>query len=129
MKIWRSYGSEHSANLVMIGRFKDVVSAENAKAMIDEIKAFMSSPNNEQPTPDRYSDAALALFKRVGFHSIAPAELEQFTFDISYELKGDKVVITTDEIDVSAFLKLLIDKGARVEVYSAHHHPGPEEGH
>jgi Family of unknown function (DUF6375) len=31
MKIWNSYGSEHSARIVMIGRFKDVASAKKAK--------------------------------------------------------------------------------------------------
>jgi len=44
-------------------------------------------------------------------------------YDISSELKGNQIVVRTDEPDVSAFLKLMIDKGARVEVYSAHNYP------
>lgn len=127
MKIWNSYGSEHSANLVMIGKFKDAASAEKAKAIIDEITQFMANNPDDHRRADRYSDDALGLLQKVDFYSVAPAELEQFIYDVSVELRGDQVVITTDEIDVSAFLKLLIDKGARVEVYSAHDYPDSSE--
>ena len=33
------------------------------------------------------------------------------------------IKISTDEADVSAFIKLFVESGARVEVYSAHHYP------
>lgn len=125
MKIWNSHGSEHSANLVMIGRFKDAVSAENAKEAIDQITEFMTSGRAEQSSPGRYPDGLIDLLQKVGFHSVAPGELEQFTMGISSEQKDEQVVITTDEPDVSAFLKLMVDKGARVEAFSAHFHPDP----
>jgi len=125
MKIWNSYGSEHSANLVMIGKFKDAVSAEKAKDAIDEITEFMTSGNTEGTSPDRYPEGLMALLEKVRFYSLSPGELEQFTMGISSELKDEQVVITTDEPDVSAFLKLMVDKGARVEVFSAHVHPDP----
>jgi hypothetical protein len=54
--------------------------------------------------------------------------LAQFRYDINSERKNDQIVITTDELEVSAFLKLLIDKGARVEMYSAHDYPNTNEG-
>ena len=123
MKFWNSYGSEHSANLVMIGRFKDVISAEKAKEAIDEITAFMTSREMDHPTTDRYSDGAMEVLRKVGSYSLLPAEFEQFTYDIHTELKDDQVIVSTDELEVSAFLKLMIDKGARVEVYSAHDYP------
>lgn len=125
MKIWNSYGSEHSANLVMIGTFKDAASAEKAKAIIDEITEFMRNGHDDHRNADRYSDEALALLQKVGFHTVAPAELEQFNYDVNSEVKGNQVIIKTDEIDISAFLKLMIDEGARVEVYSAHDYPEP----
>ncbi len=123
MKIWNSYGSEHSANLVMIGTFKDVPSAKRAKEIIDKITEFMMDSDDDHEDSDRYSDAALALLSSLHTASLRPAELAQFRYDISSEQKGDKIVITTDEYDVSGFLKILIDEGARVEVYSAHLHP------
>ena len=127
MKTWNSYASEHSANLVMIGKFKDVASAEQTKAIIDEITEFMMKSDDDHRGADRYSEGALALLQKVGFHSIGPAELEQFIYDIRSELRGDQVVITTDESDMSAFLKLMIEKSARVEVFSRHDYPESAE--
>jgi hypothetical protein len=49
--------------------------------------------------------------------------MEQFMFDVSVDIKGSKVVITTDESEVSAFIKVLLDKGAKVEIYSSHDYP------
>ena len=128
MKIWNGYGSEHSANLVMIGRFRDVASAKHAKAMIDEITTFMMDSEDDHEGAESYSDAALDLLRKMKFYSVAPAELFQFRYDVGSELKENKIVIKTDELDVSAFLKLLIDQGARVEIYSAHEYPDTGEG-
>ena len=38
MKIWNGYASEHSSNLVMIGRFTGVRDAAEAKVMLDKLK-------------------------------------------------------------------------------------------
>lgn len=125
MKTWNSYSSEHSHNLVMIGRFKDAGSAEKAKEAIDAITEFMTSGDADGTSPGQYPEGLMGLLEKVGFYSLSPGELEQFTMDIRSELKDEQVVITTDEPDVSAFLKLMVDKGARVEVFSAHVHPDP----
>ncbi len=123
MKTWNSYGSEHSANLVMIGRFKNADSAEKAKEAIDLMTEFMNSENREQSKPGSYSDGLMELLQKISFHSLAPGEKEQFVMDIHSEQKEEKIIITTDEPDISAFLKLMVDKGARVEVFSAHDYP------
>ena len=123
MKIWNSYGSEHSSNLVMIGTFKEVTSAKRAEEIIDEITAFMIDSEDDHEDAISFSDSALALLQKVRLHSLRPAELAQFRYDVTTERKNNKVVITTDEYDVSGFLKILIDEGARVEVYSAHLNP------
>jgi len=127
MKVWHSYGSEHSANLVMIGSFKDAVSAEKAKAIIDEITEFMMHSDDDHRGAERFSNGVMEILKKVEFYDVAPAELEQFRYDVSFELKGNQIVLTTDETDISAFLKLMIDKGARIEVYSAHDYPDTSE--
>ena len=123
MKIWNSYGSEHSANLVMIGKFKDAASAEKAKEIIEEISEYLRSTGEEYFEANSYTQGVLDLLKRIQFHDIRPDELSQFNMISNYKLKGDTITITTDESDVSGFLKLFVDKGARVEVYSAHSYP------
>jgi hypothetical protein len=133
MKVWYGYGSEHSANLVMIGRFEDPGDAAKTKQVIDWLTQQVSTDVQaglmqigEQS--DRYTDGMLDLLGKVSVHSVGPAELEQFAYDVTVKVEENQVVVTTEEIDVSAFLKVLIDKGARVEVYSAHDYPGTGHG-
>lgn len=133
MKIWYQHGSEHSANLVMIGHFKSAVEATKAKEIIDALTRQVSEDQAngtliEGRPSDRYGDTMLDLIGRLGVVAIAPQELEQFAYDVRAEVKGDKLVLTTDEFDISAYLKVLISVEARIEIYSAHHHPDTPHG-
>lgn len=129
MKIWNGYGSEHSANLVMIGQFG---SAEDAKAVIEKLNALRDQAaidDGDDSGPglfgaERFSDRMLQLLTKIQIYTLQPSELEQFLYEIDWKPEGDKVVITTEEYDVSALLKVLLDEGARVEVFSAHVHKG-----
>lgn len=133
MKIWFGYGSEHSMNLVMIGRFKDVSEAVKAKQKIEwltdrvsaDLDAGLMKLGEES---DRFTEPMLDLLMKANIASIRPAELEQFAYDVSLDLKGDQIVLTTEEIDVSAFLKVFVENGARIEVFSAHDYPGSGHG-
>jgi hypothetical protein len=133
MKLWFGYSSEHSSNLVMIGRFKDPADASKAHQIIERITDQVLAEDREGTMmigggTDRYPKGMLELLSEVNVFSISPAELEQFVYDVTVKLKDETVELTTDEIDVSAFLKVLIDKGARVEVYSAHNYPETGKG-
>jgi hypothetical protein len=133
MKIWYGYGSEHSMNLVMIGHFKDAGDAASAKEVIDRlIEQVSADVDNGQMVIGDFSDSftpgILDLLQKVKVHILAPDELQQLGYDAYVKLDGDKVVVTTDEADVSAFLKVLLEKGARVEVFSAHVYPNEEYG-
>jgi hypothetical protein len=112
----------------MIGRFKDLTSAKKTIEAIDAIKEYLDTTNEDYEGADRYSEGLLSLLEKIRCHSVSPSEFEQFRLDIRTEQKGDRLVITTDEIEVSAFLKLLIDNGAKVEVYSAHDYPHEKDG-
>lgn len=133
MKVWYGHGSEHSMNLVMIGRFKDAGDAAKAKQIIEwlteQVNADVEAGLMEIGVPaDHYPDGVFDLLGKVNVHCISPAELEQFAYDVTIKVEDNEVIVTTNEIDVSAFLKVLLDKGARVEVYSAHHYPGTGYG-
>ena len=43
--------------------------------------------------------------------SLSPPELEQFLYDVSVKAESDKIIITTAEVDISAFLKVLFTQG------------------
>ena len=132
MRVWNEYGSEHSMRLVMIGHFKEVRDAEKTKKLIDKISEQVSEDpeayqSEAAPEGRRFTDAMLELLKESKLFNIGSTELEQFTYDISFRVENNKIIVTTDEADVSAFLKILIEKGARVEVYSAHDYPDTEQ--
>jgi hypothetical protein len=133
VKLWFGYGSEHSMNLVMIGRFKEAGDAARAKQAIDRltdhIDAEVGAGRIEVGQPvARYADEMRDLLEDLAVYSIGPAELEQFAYIATVSLDGTEVVVETDEIEVSAFLKVLLDKGARVEVFSAHDYPDTGHG-
>jgi hypothetical protein len=129
MKIWYGHGSEHSANLVMIGHFKDVTTATKAKEVIDrlteqvQIDCDAGKMDVGSGSTNRYTDAMTNLLNKLKVYDVGPPELEQFAYDVNVDTKGNQVVIRTDESDIAAFLKVLLDRGARVEVYSAHDYP------
>jgi hypothetical protein len=132
MKIWQSMGSEHSMNLVMIGRFDEATDAETVKGIIDKLiataTADAASGNLDYGgRTTRYSDQMQATLADLELYSLAPHELEQFTYDVDVTRRGNRLVIKTDEVEVQAFLKVLLFKGARIEVFSAHDHEMPED--
>ena len=133
MKIWQQHGSEHSANLVMIGHFKDATEATRAKEIID---ALTRQVVEDQDTgalvlgspSERYGKAMGDLLSKLNVATIGPRELEQFLYDVNVTLEGSRIILTTEEIEISAFLKVMFDRGARIEVYSAHNYPETEYG-
>lgn len=133
MKIWYEHGSEHSANLVMIGHFKDATEATQAKEIIDALTAQVLKDEEsgalDMGSPsDRFGNEMLTLLGRLDVASIGAREVEQFGYDVNVKLEGEKVIVTTEEVDIAAFLKVLFLRGARIEIYSAHDHPGTGHG-
>ncbi len=128
MKIWYQHGSEHSANLVMIGHFEDATEATKAKEIIDALTKQVAEDQDKgtlvlgSPS-ERYGTEMLDLLGRLNVAWFGPIELEQFAYEVTVKVEGSKIVLTTEEIDISAFLKVMFDRGARIEVYSAHNHP------
>ena len=133
MKIWYQHGSEHSANLVMIGHFEKVADATKAKEIIDALTKQVSAEESGGTRTmghqsERYGDAMLDLLGKLNIGSIGPSELEQFAYEVDIKAEGNDLVLTTEEVDISAFLKVMFLKGARVEVYSAHDYPDTAHG-
>jgi len=133
MKIWYQHGSEHSANLVMIGHFKDANEAIKTNEIIDALKKQVLEDQDAgaivlgSPS-ERYGNAMLDLMGKLNVASIGPRELEQFLYDVSVMVEGSKIILTTEELDISAFLKVMVHRGARIEVYSAHDYPDTGHG-
>lgn len=132
MKIWNSYGSEHSMNLVLIGSFIQAKDAENIENLVTRLKKASVHEeyylSGEPPENHRFSKEVLEALRELHIYSLSPLEIDQFNSDYYLERDGNKITIDTDEIDISAFIKIFVDAGAKVEVYSKHFYPeNPEQ--
>jgi hypothetical protein len=117
----------------MIGHFRDAGGAAKAKQVIDDLTSQVEEDSTAGLMEigrhsDRYTEKMLTLLQKTHVHDVRPSELEQLAYDVNIKVDDAKLVLTTDESDVSAFLKIMVDHGARVEVYSAHDYPDTEYG-
>lgn len=131
MKIWNGYGSEHSANLVIIGEFSDAATAQAASDLLEKVREVSSDDEAagfldvNRGTTRKFSDAMLELLKSENLISLGYGDPEELLYDYRARVDGDKLVIETDELMVSAFLKIMLAKGGRIQILSAHDHETP----
>lgn len=128
MKIWHGYGTEHSMNLVMIGHFKNNEDAKDTEKLIKELSNELPNMIDVDTHKNKYDQEVFELLRKKNCYTLSPADLVQFLYDVSSEVEDDKIILTTEESDVSAFFKLMVNKGAKVEIYSAHDYPDSEHG-
>jgi hypothetical protein len=115
-------------NLVMIGHFKSSQDAEKTQELIDQLSEGLRGKIEIGKSGDRFSDDVLGLLRDKEIYNLGPSELEQFLYDTRTRVEGDKIILTTEESEVSAFLKLMVSEGAKVEIYSAHNYPDSKYG-
>lgn len=115
-------------NLVLLGHFNTLNDAKKAKDLIDEMTRRVDIEVDEDRlviggNNRKFSEQMLDYLRETNMFIIQPQELEQLRYEASVKHEGNQLKIRTDEIDVSIFMKLMIDSGAKVEVYSAHDYP------
>lgn len=128
MKIWNGYGSEHSMNLVLIGKFKREKDAQKVEKDIHKLSAQASKDDSHylafgEPEDQRFSDDMLSLMRSLNLNTLGPADLGQLVSEHKLTRIADQIKVTTDEAEVSAFVKIFVEAGAKVEVFSAHDYP------
>ena len=120
MKIWRSFGSEHSYNIVLIGHFQTIDDANETRIFIDLISRELEGKIDLRNTNSRFDDEIFSVLQRLNCYFLGPSELEQLFYDYKIKVKDKEIIITTDEFEISTFFKIMINKGAKIEIYSAH---------
>ena len=132
MKVWSGFGSEHSANLVMIGHFQTAEHAQIALQQLEKLCAcvqeeFDYDRFDDDPTASYPQGPLVEMLKQLNLPHFSPEDIEHLARgQESVDRRNSRIEIRTDEYDVSGFLKFLVGKGARIEVYSAHDFPnGP----
>lgn len=122
MKLWNSYGTEHSLNLVIIGHFKEEHEAEEFEILTDRIKNFLYENTAFNIDADRFDERTLDFLREENLYSLSAQQLTHLLLDFHITQIKNKIRITSDD-DVNALISLLIHKGAKVEVFSAHNYP------
>lgn len=74
MKIWKSYGSGHSANLSIVGEFKSVEDAELERQILED---FVSAELEERyPNVEAFKNAWRSQFGDIIVTTLAPDQSE-----------------------------------------------------
>ncbi len=122
MKIWFGHGSEHSYSLVLVGYFTDETSARSAEQKFERLRvaAEKELPEIGWDADQRFTTGMRELLDTIKVWDLSRTDIENFAFEHTARRDGQTLRISTDEIEVQGFLKVLIGAGARVEIYSSH---------
>ena len=126
MKVWNSFSSEHSAALVMIGHFKTADDATVFLAELNKLEDLIAKaiPDYEKQDsfPKEIMDALFHEDIKFGY-DLSPKDLDDFLMEhhIS-KVDGDGCAIqmTSDDTGWAGLIKMMINAGARVEIFSSH---------
>lgn len=131
MKVWFGYSSEHSSRMRIIGHFK---TAENVKSFLAEFTRMQElvAANNEAcfANPEEFPLPILdGLFHGDIKHgqSLAAHDLLDFTNEMTVSAKDKDFVIRSSEWNWAGIIKMLIESGAKVEMFSEHDYPVVED--
>ena len=111
MRIWHSYGSEHSMDLVLVGRFETVSGAEAAIERMEALKALAQaewSDDDWRRQDERMPDTLLDELMKLKLYEMGRSDVDIYALDHSVERRGSTIRIWTEESEVQGFLKVLI---------------------
>ncbi|WP_327191122.1 DUF6375 family protein [Streptomyces xinghaiensis] len=124
MRIWHSYGSEHSMDLVLVGTFETVSGAEAAMERMEALKTLAEaewSDDDWRRADERMPRALADELGKLRLYDMGRSDVDIYALDHSVQRTGSTVRVWTEESEVQGFVKVLINLGARIEVFSRHH--------
>ena len=133
MKIWYGYASDHSAAIVMIGEFKTEEDAEQVYELINTLSENASSDSAEGLLDfwgrnEQYSEETEKRLRELKLHNLSPSDIGDFAFlNPSIEKSGAVLRFWTNDVEIGGFVKLMVDRGAKVQVYSTNSYPDSKE--
>ncbi|MEU5344468.1 DUF6375 family protein [Streptomyces sp. NPDC020766] len=124
MRIWHSYGSEHSMDLVLVGTFETVSGAEAAMERMEALKTLAEAEWSDDDwlrADERMPRALADELGKLRLYDMGRSDVDIYALDHSVRRTGSSVRVWTEESEVQGFVKVLVNLGARVEVFSRHH--------
>jgi len=120
MKIWLSFSGEHSAKLRIIGTFKTSGDADKAAACFNDL---LTIENKKRGSNLYFSDEVSQVMTKHKMHLFSENDPEQLDFFQSLHPEDRQIIINTDEVEIQALIKIMINYGAKIEIYSKHDYP------
>jgi hypothetical protein len=123
MKLWVGQGSEHSYNLVLVGRFTDETASRTVEEKYERLTKAASDglpDTGWDEVEARFSDELVDLLKELKPWNMSRSDINGFAYHDAMSRNGATVTVTTEDAEVQGLIKLLIDQGAKVEIYSRH---------
>jgi diketogulonate reductase-like aldo/keto reductase len=114
LKLWNSFGSEHSADLVIVGQFKEVADAATVEAALNGIQAIAGQQGKS------LRDMAMEAYKAFGVSDFSEADIEGMNLCHSWTRTGNQIEVRTEETEIQGILKVMLRSGGKIEVYSNH---------
>lgn len=126
MKIWNTYSSEHSAALVMVGHFNSIKQKndflENFEKLVKNVRETIPEFEFIQSFPKEISTALLSGEIKFG-EDLSPWDLPDLLLEYSIiddNVDDQTVCIKSDETGWMAIIKMMVNAGAKVEIFSSH---------
>ena len=69
------------------------------------------------------NDGVREALSELKIYGLTPEDIENFAKGHIMNRDGDQVLLQTEEWDLSGFMKVMVERGARIEVYSGHFYP------
>jgi Family of unknown function (DUF6375) len=126
VKVWTGYESEHSYRLIMVGHFTDATKAAATKEKFDRLAEHVTAQLDEGTmdvgwgAEERMNESLLQALTDLGLYDLSVTDASNFAYDFDTTQDGSRLTLSTDEGAVQGFLKVMLDAGARIEVFSRH---------
>ncbi len=123
MKIWRSYGSEHSMDLVLVGTFESAALAATAQERMEALRILAEaewSDDHWQRPDERMPRQIINELAKLSLYDMGRHDVDIYALDHTVTRDDAVITVKTEESDIQGFLKVLLNVGARVEIFSRH---------
>lgn len=127
MKIWKEFGTEHSNRFVMKGEFKSIEKATHVHHLFEHLTEKLADKVEYADGQNRFTDEVQSILSSLEIFNLSPEELECFIMDHRLSIEDSTVYLETQEREITAFFKIFLGHGAKVEAYSEHDFPDSED--
>jgi hypothetical protein len=115
--------------MVLIGTFQNEQDAQKIERLFAEMEAVATEENQAGRLSSdwdntKFSDQLMEFFRKENIWDFGHNDPAIFLYEHRVRRAGEQLIVTTEETEFSAFLKLMLKGSAKIEVYSAHDYPG-----